>query len=216
MTEVEWTACTNPMPMLLFLGDKATERKLRLYIWSCIRRVWPRFEQERYEQAMSAAIRFADGEASWKELETARVTIKDAFHVVGVDRGARAALDAAPIASAFTVWPKLTTVERAIETAQMPDGRNHSMTEQNAQAYLVRDIFGNPFRPVTFDPAWRTTTVTSLAQAIYDERAFDRMPILADALEDAGCTNGDILGHCRGGGEHVRGCWVVDLVLGKV
>jgi hypothetical protein len=80
---------------------------------------------------------------------------------------------------------------------------------------LIRDIFGNPFRPVTFGPAWRTATVASLAQASYDERAFDRLPILADALEDAGCTNADILGHCRGGGEHVRGCWVVDLVLGK-
>jgi hypothetical protein len=82
-------------------------------------------------------------------------------------------------------------------------------------ATLLRDIFGNPFRPVSFDPAWRMGNVLSLAQAIYDERAFERLPILADALEDAGCTNADVLGHCRGGGEHVRGCWVVDLVLGK-
>jgi hypothetical protein len=65
------------------------------------------------------------------------------------------------------------------------------------------------------DPAWLTPTVTSLAQAIYDERAFDRMPVLADALEDAGCTSTDMLEHCRGGGEHVRGCWVVDLILNK-
>ncbi|OAI53023.1 hypothetical protein AYO44_16370 [Planctomycetaceae bacterium SCGC AG-212-F19] len=82
-------------------------------------------------------------------------------------------------------------------------------------ANLVRDIFGNPFRPVTIEPAWRTSTVTSLAQGIYDQRAFDRLPILADALEDAGCSNANVLNHCRGGGEHVRGCWVVDLVLGK-
>lgn len=80
---------------------------------------------------------------------------------------------------------------------------------------ILRDIIGNPFRPVTFDPAWQTSTVTALAQAIYEEQAFDRLPILADALEDAGCTTADILGHCRGDGEHVRGCWVVDLVLGK-
>jgi hypothetical protein len=80
---------------------------------------------------------------------------------------------------------------------------------------IVRDIFGNPFRPVAVDRAWLTPTVTSLAQAIYDDRAFDRLPILADALEDAGCTDHDILAHCRGGGEHVRGCRVVDLLLGK-
>ncbi len=82
---------------------------------------------------------------------------------------------------------------------------------------LIRDIFGNPFRPVAFDPAWRTSDVLLLARGIYDERAFDRMPILADALQDAGCTNDDILNHCRDTAQvHVRGCWVVDLVLGKV
>jgi hypothetical protein len=82
-------------------------------------------------------------------------------------------------------------------------------------AALLRDIFANPFRPVAINPAWRTSNVTALAQSIYDERAFDRLPILADALEDAGCDNVDILNHCRQPGEHVRGCWVVDLVLGK-
>jgi hypothetical protein len=54
-----------------------------------------------------------------------------------------------------------------------------------------------------------------LAQAIDDERAFDRLPILADALEDAGCTDADLLNHCRGPGLHVMGCWVVDMLLGK-
>jgi hypothetical protein len=90
--------------------------------------------------------------------------------------------------------------------------------EGNTQADLVRYLFGNPFRPVTIDPAWLTWndgTVVKLAEAIYDERAFDRMPILADALEEASCTNADILAHCRQPGEHVRGCWVVDLLLGK-
>ncbi|MBL8798934.1 MAG: hypothetical protein JNM56_33930 [Planctomycetia bacterium] len=80
---------------------------------------------------------------------------------------------------------------------------------------MLRDIFGNPFHPVTINPAWRTLTVISLAQAIYDERAFDRLPILADALEDAGCDSADILNHCRQPGEHVRGCWCVDLILSK-
>lgn len=81
---------------------------------------------------------------------------------------------------------------------------------------LFRDIFSNPFRPVAFDPSWRTSTAVGLAQSMYESRAFDRMPILADALQDAGCTNEDVLSHCRDPKQvHVRGCWVVDLLLGK-
>ena len=87
--------------------------------------------------------------------------------------------------------------------------------EGQFQSNLIRDIFGNPFRPVTIDPAWLTSTVVSLARPIYAERAFDRLPMLADALEDAGCDNADILNHCRQPGEHVRGCWCVDSLLGK-
>jgi hypothetical protein len=82
-------------------------------------------------------------------------------------------------------------------------------------AGLVRDIFGNPFRPVSFNPSWHTSTVIALAQGIYEDRAFDRMPILADALQDANCDNEEILDHCRQRGEHTRGCWVVDLLLEK-
>ena len=103
-----------------------------------------------------------------------------------------------------------------------PVARLHFLLEgwqeqENRQrnAELLRDIFGNPVRPVALDPAWLSSDVVALARGIYDERAFDRMPILADALQDAGCTNDDILSHCRGDGPHVRGCWVVDLVLGK-
>ena len=91
--------------------------------------------------------------------------------------------------------------------------------EQNAekekQAFLLSDIFGNPFRPTPFDATWLTPTVVQLAQGNYDDRAFDRLPVLADALEEAGCTDADILSHCRSEGPHVRGCWVVDLILGK-
>jgi hypothetical protein len=82
-------------------------------------------------------------------------------------------------------------------------------------AAVLRCIFGNPFRPITLDPSWLTTTAKQLAKSIYQDRAFDRLPILADALEDAGCNQPDILGHLRSGGEHCRGCWAVDLVTGK-
>ncbi len=87
--------------------------------------------------------------------------------------------------------------------------------EEMSQCDLLRDIFGNPFRPVVSDSAWFTPAVVAIATSIYSDRAFDRMPILADALEEAGCTNADVLLHCRSDGPHVRGCWVVDLVLGK-
>jgi hypothetical protein len=79
----------------------------------------------------------------------------------------------------------------------------------------IQDVFGNPFRPVSLDPAWATSTVVSLARQMYEGRDFSPMPILADALQDAGCANDDVLDHCRGPGPHVRGCWVVDLLLDK-
>jgi hypothetical protein len=79
----------------------------------------------------------------------------------------------------------------------------------------LREVFGNPFRTVTFSPEGRTDIAVALARAMYESRDFSAMPILADALQDAGCDSEDILSHCRGGGPHVRGCWVVDLVLGK-
>src|SRR5262249_4172122 len=87
--------------------------------------------------------------------------------------------------------------------------------ERAAQTALFRDVFGNPFRPMGIEPSshvWNGGMVVNLAQAIYEERAFDRLPILADALEDAGCRDAEILGHCRGGDTHVRGCWVLDLL----
>ena len=81
--------------------------------------------------------------------------------------------------------------------------------------HLVRCVAGNPFRPVALDPSWLTSTVVALARGIYDDRSFDRLPILADALQDAGCDSDSVLSHCRGDGPHVRGCWVVDAILGK-
>jgi hypothetical protein len=90
-----------------------------------------------------------------------------------------------------------------------------SRREKSQQSALVHDIVGNPFRPLSCQSSWLTSTVTPLARAVYEGRHFEDMPILADALEDAGCDNADVLSHCRQPGEHVRGCWVVDMLLGK-
>ncbi len=92
---------------------------------------------------------------------------------------------------------------------------NHcDASAMRSRAALLRCIVGNPFRPEAGDPAWMTPSVAALARAIYDERSFGRLAELADALQEAGCDNAALLAHCRGPGEHVRGCWVVDTILG--
>ncbi|MDB5310215.1 MAG: hypothetical protein JWO38_4417 [Gemmataceae bacterium] len=91
----------------------------------------------------------------------------------------------------------------------------HEPAARTAFLSSTKCIFGNPFRPVTAAPSWLSSTVTALARQMYDARDFSLMSVLADALQDAGCDHPDILAHCRGDGPHVRGCWVVDLVLGK-
>jgi hypothetical protein len=96
------------------------------------------------------------------------------------------------------------TWDRRAETARLAD--------------LLRDILGNPFRRVSLRPSWlrwQASMVPRIARAAYEERAFDRLPVLADALEEAGCTDADVLSHLRGPGPHVRGCWALDLILGK-
>ena len=102
-------------------------------------------------------------------------------------------------------------IAHAVEMA----GIRTRYAEERLQTDLLRDIFIPPFRPVHFSPDWRTDTAVSLARTMYEAREFGAMPILADALQDTGCDNEDVLNHCRDAGPHVRGCWVVDLVLGK-
>ncbi len=109
--------------------------------------------------------------------------------------------------------PSQAVAEEAGSTSELQNAVHDA--EFRAERPLMHDLFGNPFRPVVADPAWLSPATVAIAAAIYQDRAFDRMPVLADALEEAGCGNTDILLHCRTPGEHVRGCWVVDLVLGK-
>jgi hypothetical protein len=110
-------------------------------------------------------------------------------------------------------------VAKALARKTSPDWREWEAAICRAKESLmplVRDIFGNPFRPVSFDPVWRTSTAVALARQMYESRDFGAMPILADALQDAGCDVDDVLNHCRDPhATHVRGCWVVDLLLGK-
>jgi hypothetical protein len=105
--------------------------------------------------------------------------------------------------------------ESVEKVTDLDDSVKSEWPEPQVQIRLLHDIFGNPFRPINLNPTWLTPTVTNLAESIYADRSFEKMPILADALEDASSDNADILSHCRSGQDHVRGCWCLDLVLGK-
>jgi hypothetical protein len=207
MTEAEWLECTDPERMLKFLRRKASERKLRLFACACCRRIWRFLPDKRSRKAVEVAERYADGKADEDRLGSA---CEDAVEAAETGRGADAAAHASDISPVDAKYVAFEAAWAARRTDDSPPTE-----EFVAQAELLRDIIGNPFRPVTVDPSWLTHTVTALAKGIYDKRAFDRLPILADAPEEAGCANADILAHCRKPGEHLRGCWVVDLLLGK-
>jgi hypothetical protein len=209
MTESEWNSSADPQKMLEFLRGKASDRKLRLFALACCRRIIHLLADRRSRKVIEASERFADGLISAEKLRYVRGDARWAANVAS-----RKAADSEGVKwiVAHLTEPDAQRVLAAIWPSSYLAGRE---TEQPVQCNLFRDIFGNPFKPVTINPAWLTSTVVSLAQAIYDERAFDRMPVLADALEESGCTSSEMLEHCRGGGEHVRGCWLLDLLLQK-
>jgi hypothetical protein len=162
---------------------------------------------------------YADGLADPDEWEAAAIAGGDWSlpHPAGTACYAAgcAAARHAPIAAESSAEYAASAISGRIGTHDDLKGSTAKSAEHAVQAAILRDIFGNPFRPVAFDPTWRTDTAASLARQMYDAREFSAMPILADALQDAGCDSDDILNHCRGEGPHVRGCWVCDLVLGK-
>jgi hypothetical protein len=209
MTEEEWLACADPTPMLKFLRGRASDRKLRLFACGCCRRHKSVLRGKRNLQTLEASEEFADGRMTRKDMRK----VRENWYVYDYPfplRGTwQAALSHATILDTGGWSVANDTAPHAAQASPRPE------REQIAQAGILRDIFGNPFRPVAVDPAWLTSTVVALAEGIYAERAFDRLPILADALQDAGCENGDVLTHLRGDGPHVRGCWALDLVLGK-
>ena len=241
MTEAEWLRCDDPGSMLSFLSGRVSDCKLRLFALACCERIGSLITDARSRAALSFAEQHAHEDLTRQK---GRIAVQKAAAAAARELGARLTsftrsdelpartaataadaavavmrgnpLDAARWASHLAAYSAAWS--RAASSGAEPyhdapyDLRRD---EQEMQLPLLRDIFGNLFRPVTADPSWFTSTAATLATGIYAERAFDRLPILADALEDAGCANADILAHCRGGGEHVRGCWVIDLLLGK-
>jgi hypothetical protein len=208
MTEAEWLACPYPTRMIEGKrGRRRSTRKLRLLACACSRRVW-HLLTDAGRNAVLIAEQHADGGLSNELLNVAQPAFVHGGNVAdnGVHFGAapnRLFRSWVHSAMSFAAW--------AVST----EGPNHE-AEQLAQCQLVRDIFGPLFfRPVNANTSWLTTTVTGLAFRMYECRDFSSMSILADALQDAGCDNEDILSHCQQRGEHVRGCWVVDLLLNK-
>jgi hypothetical protein len=220
MTESEWLACER-WDQLLDAGiiKHVESRNLRLFACACCRRIWPLIPDAESRNAVEAAEAFADGMIGTAEMTAARNAMKRSYRGPSdpVMRSARSA--AFGTCGSKLMIPAASAANAVFYKAEKVAGSDvalkDSWVEIAAQTALLRDITGNPFRPVTFERSWSTLAVSELAQSIYDCRAFERMPELADALEQAGCTNADVLSHCRGPGTHVRGCWVVDLVLGK-
>lgn len=232
MTETEWLACDDPERLIRYLRNdcgmvrkKAGRRKLWLYACACCRLVWDQILDEPCRRAVEVTEAVADGSVGKEEHATAR----EAAHIAAQIRWQTAydtarlvrthpttilwrAARVAELAADAEAGMAALTVASIIAKDVSPFGREGENVRQVA---VLRDLAGTPFQPVRFSASWRTDTAIALAQQMYDAREFSAMPILADALQDAGCDNEDVLSHCRGAGPHVRGCWVVDLVLGK-
>jgi hypothetical protein len=222
--EHEWVVCTDPQGMLTTLKGRASDRKLRLFACACSRGNWHLLLDEKTRRAVQAAEEFADGACTRKDLEGAKASALEAANTVALsgtwasesDRLAAyyAAVAAARCGERHALAAASRAASWAVEHASL-----HGPAGVAGQCDLLRDIFGNPFYPMpAIDEAtlaWGDAAVCRVAQSIYDERRFEDLPILVDALEDAGCTIAELLAHLRDSGPHPRGCWVLDLLLGK-
>jgi hypothetical protein len=234
MTEAEWLACDEPQTLIEFLVPTASERKARLLAAALCRHTFPLVADVEGQRAVETAEAYADGFATADDLQLAWQRAADVYSGVPptqlpapqhvAERMASNALQATLFAAGafenYLVSCCICTTHawhRHWVLSAPPDTHRPPYAVMVAwQTVLVREVFGNPFRPVAFDPAWRTSDAVARARSMYDSREFGTMPILADALQDAGCEDEQVLHHCRDTQQkHVRGCWVCDLVLGR-
>jgi hypothetical protein len=218
MTEAEWLISTDAWALLECYG-RTSERKGRLFLSACCRTQDRWIRDERVGDALDAAERHADGLIAWSTLRKRKQLMARLRNALPAGEGgtsptpahramALVVLTTTPFGSAGDQPVPVNVCIGIAGGAFLPELAGHLPP-------LLRDVFGNPFRPATLDPLWVTSDVHGLASGIYQDRAFDRLPILADALLDAGCENEDVLSHLRSDGPHVRGCWALDLILGK-
>jgi hypothetical protein len=210
MTEEEWLTCTDPQRMADFCQDQMSARKARLFAVACCRHIAAQLADDRLRAAIAVAERHADNLTKRGELRAAQTQVDAALAGLnGLDRVRNVAVQLAVALS--------PSVSRVVSQAMTLKGVTISLF-YDEKTRLFRELLGNPFCPVALDPAWlawNDGVIPRLSRALYDDSAFERLPILADALEEAGCTDAVILDHCRSSGPHVRGCWVVDLLLGN-
>ena len=231
MTEQEWSARPAPWAMVTHLLNrcgtartKAGRRKLRLFGCACCRRVWHLLTHPTARVAVETAERFADGQTTQAELDNAARQVEEALDAdrripwdlrQPRDDRTTQAYYAAWIAAGKVCGKAARAASASSEAGIVFRWLGGEAAEVEAQARLLRCTFGNPFRPAAFSSTWRTGSAVSIARQLYESRDFLTLPILADALQDAGCDNDDILDHCRAPGPHDRGCWVGDQLLQK-
>jgi hypothetical protein len=222
MTESHWLTSTSTFVFFHHLAQlpDRSDRKSRLAAVACCRRAAEWLPDLLLAEVIDESERCADDPEGWRRLFTLNRKVREYHDRM---RGGTEALDLEhsefiSAVDVLTGWPIDPTdcFEWCRDAICGHDDFGAGRGETLFQIDLIYDIFGNPFRPVPYDPSWRTSAAVSLASQIYESRDFAAMPILADALQDAGCDHADILAHCRDANAvHVRGCWVVDLVLGK-
>jgi hypothetical protein len=210
MTEEQWLTGKVPRKLLDYAEvylkaarTKAGRRKLRLYACACCRRIWASLPEEPHRRAVEAAEAHADGRLDGTGLAA---VLSAALPALGGSWGGTAVRQLLKPRFGDSIRADLYAAWAATQPRE----------EARAQADVVRDLFGNPFRPAGVKRPWLTWnggTVVGLARQIYTERAFDRLPLLADALEDAGCDSADLLDHLRNNREHFVGCWALDLLI---
>jgi hypothetical protein len=234
MTEAEWLTCAEPIVMLEFLRGNLSskgsrtpwnsiwrtegagpgdERKFRLFASASFRRLVALLPDPRQRRGIEIMEELAEGTVSHAEHRRITAEVRGAIPPDDWIAGSPPTDHLRYVA--LMLYREFCSSSTAIHAVQASAGLEDGAGERCEQARLMRCIFGNPFRPVILDQTWRTSNVMDLARGIYDERAFDLLSILADALEESGCHDAEILDHCRGPRTHARGCWLLDLVLGK-
>lgn len=219
MTEAEWLACADPLAMLTYLSGSGSEspRKMRLYAVACCRLFWATLDDYRFRGAVEVAEQFADNRTSKNALRRARQGVRSLRSELTDNRRAWTACWLAEVASAERA---VTGFAHQIQLLSLQGLSGSTAADDRIFADFFRELFGPLlFRPLRLPRSllrWNGGTVKALAQSLYDEGRWNELPILADALEDAGCQDDDILRHCRDRNQpHVKGCWVVDALLEK-